>query len=80
MLDVATEADAGRGRKRDGRGVVADHRVDRRVTCSYIYLCDGDFGAAFIKICAILPLPGKIWFNGHEWAKRQAATTGDRLS
>jgi hypothetical protein len=35
-----------------------------------------DFGPAFIKICAYFPYPGKIWFNGHEWAKRQAAKAG----
>jgi hypothetical protein len=33
-------------------------------------------GPAFIKICAYFPYPGKIWFNGHEWAKRQAARAG----
>ncbi|MCW3820465.1 hypothetical protein ONA91_39145 [Micromonospora sp. DR5-3] len=51
-------------------------RVDRRVTCYYFYLWDTDFGPAFIKICAYFPYPGKIWFNGHEWAKRQAAKAG----
>jgi hypothetical protein len=24
----------------------------------------------------LLPLPGKIWINGHEWAKRQASKAG----
>ncbi|MFR9781084.1 hypothetical protein ACL02O_34250, partial [Micromonospora sp. MS34] len=33
-------------------------------------------GPAFIKICAYFPYPGKIWFNGHEWAKRQATKAG----
>lgn len=51
-------------------------RVDRRVTCYYFYLWDTDFGPAFIKICAYFPYPGKIWFNGHEWAKRQATKAG----
>ncbi|HZO66940.1 MAG TPA: hypothetical protein VFB74_18225 [Kribbellaceae bacterium] len=37
---------------------------------------DADFGLAFIKICAYFPYPGKIWFNGHEWAKRQAVKAG----
>jgi hypothetical protein len=52
------------------------NRVERRVTCYYFYLWDDDFGPAFIKICAYFPYPGKIWFNGHEWAKRQAAKVG----
>ena len=31
---------------------------------------------AFIKVCAYFPYPAKIWVNGHEWAKRQAAKAG----
>jgi hypothetical protein len=34
------------------------------------------FGPAFIKTCAYFPYPGKVWLNGHEWAKRQAAKAG----
>ena len=52
------------------------YKADRRVTCYYFYLWDADFGAAFIKICSYFPYPGKIWINGHEWAKRQAAKAG----
>ncbi|MGS2617806.1 hypothetical protein ACVCAH_25275 [Micromonospora sp. LZ34] len=52
------------------------NRVDRRVTCYYFYLWDADVGPAFIKVCAYFPYPGKIWFNGHEWAKRQAVRAG----
>jgi hypothetical protein len=51
-------------------------KVQRRVTCFYFYLWDVDFGPAFIKICAYFPYPAKIWLNGHEWAKRQAAQAG----
>src|SRR4051812_37125558 len=51
-------------------------KADRRVTCYYFYLWDVDFGPAFIKICAYFPYPAKVWLNGHEWAKRQAAQTG----
>jgi hypothetical protein len=51
-------------------------KADRRVTCYYFYLWDEDFGPAFIKICAYFPYPGKVWVNGHEWAKRQAAKAG----
>jgi len=51
-------------------------KTERRVTCYYFYLWDTEAGPAFIKICAYFPYPGKIWFNGHEWAKRQAAHAG----
>ena len=49
---------------------------DRRVSCYYFYLWDLDFGPAFVKICTYFPYPAKIWINGHEWAKRQAAQAG----
>src|SRR6266487_5401134 len=52
------------------------YKADRRVTCYYFYLWDDDFGPAFIKLCAYFPYPNKIWVNGHEWAKRQAAKAG----
>jgi hypothetical protein len=51
-------------------------KADRRVTCYCFYLWDADFGPAFIKVCAYFPYPAKIWVNGHEWAKRQAAKAG----
>jgi hypothetical protein len=51
-------------------------KAGRRVTCYYFYLWDEDFGPAFIKVCAYFPYPAKIWVNGHEWAKRQAARAG----
>jgi hypothetical protein len=51
-------------------------KADRRVTCYYFYLWDAGFGPAFIKVCAYFPYPAKIWLNGHEWAKRQAARAG----
>jgi len=51
-------------------------KADRRVTCYYFYLWDAEFGPAFVKICAYFPYPAKIWINGHEWAKRQAARAG----
>ena len=52
------------------------YKADRRVTCYYFYLWDGGFGPAFIKVCAWFPYPAKIWLNGHEWVKRQAAKAG----
>jgi hypothetical protein len=51
-------------------------KSDRRVTCYYFYLWDDGFGPAFIKVCAYFPYPAKIWVNGHEWVKRQAAQAG----
>jgi hypothetical protein len=51
-------------------------KADRRVTCYYFYLWDAGFGPAFIKVCSYFPYPAKIWVNGHEWAKRQAARAG----
>jgi hypothetical protein len=43
---------------------------------SDLTLWDADFGPAFIKICAYFPYSGKVWINGHEWAKRQATKAG----
>jgi hypothetical protein len=51
-------------------------REDRRVTAYYFYIADAQFGLGFIKLCAYFPYPGKVWLNGHEWAKRQAAAEG----
>ena len=51
-------------------------KADRRVTAYYFYVVDADFGHGFIKICAYFPYPGKVWVNGHEWAKRQATKEG----
>jgi len=52
------------------------NRTERRVTCYYFYVWDEALGPAFLKICAYFPYPGKIWVNGHEWAKRQAIRAG----
>jgi hypothetical protein len=52
------------------------NRVERRVSCYYFYLWDADVGPAFVKICTYFPYPGKIWLNGHDWAKRQATRAG----
>jgi hypothetical protein len=51
-------------------------KQQRRVTVFYVYLWDDDFGPAFIKICSYFPYPIKVWVNGHEWTKRQAAKAG----
>jgi hypothetical protein len=52
------------------------YKADRRVTCYYFYILDAEFGPCFLKICAYFPYPVKLWCNGHEWAKRQAAQRG----
>jgi hypothetical protein len=52
------------------------YKADRRVTCFYFYVWDVDFGPAFIKICTYFPYPIKVWLNGHEYVKRQAAQAG----
>jgi hypothetical protein len=51
-------------------------KAQRRVICYYFYLWDDEFGPAFIKVCSYFPYPAKVWVNGHEWAKRQAARAG----
>jgi hypothetical protein len=51
-------------------------KEERRVGVYYFYIADADFGASFIKICTYFPYPAKVWLNGHEWAKRQAARNG----
>ncbi len=61
---------------REGAPQFSFGKAERRVTCYYFYLWDADFGPAFIKICAYFPYPAKVWLNGHEWAKRQAAKAG----
>ena len=48
----------------------------RRVGAYYFYILDEEFGPAFIKICPYGPWSAKVWVNGHEWAKLQAAKAG----
>src|SRR6266545_3937464 len=47
-------------------------KAERRVTVYYFYVLDREFGPGFIKLCSYFPYPGKVWVNGHEWAKTQA--------
>ena len=42
----------------------------------YFYILDRDFGPAFIKLCSYFPFTGRVWLNGHEWAKRQLDHAG----
>lgn len=59
-------------------GVVSYEFVkeQRRVNAYYFYILDRQFGPGFIKLCSYFPYPGKVWLNGHEWAKRQAEQQG----
>ena len=51
-------------------------KEERRVGTYYFYIYDDEFGPGFIKACTYFPYPGKVWLNGHEWAKRQAQRAG----
>jgi hypothetical protein len=51
-------------------------KEQRRVSVFYVYIFDEQIGPGFIKICSYFPYPVKVWVNGHEWAKRQAAAAG----
>jgi hypothetical protein len=51
-------------------------KADRRVSVFYFYVWDAEFGPGFIKLCTYFPYPAKVWLNGHEWAKQQAAAAG----
>ena len=55
-------------------------KEERRVGIYYFYIYDTDFGPGFIKVCTYFPYPAKVWCNGHEWAKRQAARAGLRFT
>jgi hypothetical protein len=55
-------------------------KEDRRVGMYYFYVLDPEFGPGFIRICTYFPYPSRVWVNGHEWAKRQAARAGIAFS
>ena len=42
----------------------------------YVYALDADFGPFFIKFGSYFPYTGRVCLNGHEYAKRRAATAG----
>ena len=65
-------------RRRDARGdsypwIV---RTTGVVNQYYVYAVDRDFGPFFLKFSSYFPYNAKLCFNGHEWAKRQAAQAG----
>jgi hypothetical protein len=61
---------------RPGMSMFEFVKEERRVGMYYFYVLDPEFGPGFIKICTYFPYPTKVWCNGHEWAKRQAAREG----
>ncbi|MGH7310098.1 MAG: hypothetical protein ACREK6_15540 [Candidatus Rokuibacteriota bacterium] len=66
-----------RGKGEHGKAVCFGfEKADRAVTVYYFYVLDPEFGAGFVKLCTYFPYPGKVWANGHEWVKRQAAREG----
>ena len=42
----------------------------------YFYCVDANFGPFFLKFSSYFPYTAKLYVNGHEWAKRQAARAG----
>jgi hypothetical protein len=60
----------------DGRAYPWLVRSTALVNHYYFYGVDRDFGPFFLKFCSYFPYNAKLCLNGHEWAKRQAATTG----
>lgn len=42
----------------------------------YVYAVDEDFGPFFLKFSSYFPYTARLCLNGHEYAKRQAATAG----
>jgi hypothetical protein len=82
LIGVAQErASTFRSRKRKesgGRVRFEFYRGSVAVNHYYFYLLDEDFGPAFIKLCSYFPFTGRVWLNGHEWAKRQLTRLGLR--
>ena len=42
----------------------------------YFYGFDAGFGPFYVKFCGYFPFTGQIYFNGHEYAKRQCRKEG----
>lgn len=82
FIGVAQErASSFRSRKRKEPGGLLYfdfYRGSVAVNHYYFYLLDPDFGPAFIKLCSYFPFTGRVWLNGHEWAKRQLTKLGLR--
>lgn len=79
FIGVSQEkANAFKARKKDQSGYVGFEysRQSVYVNHYYFYIQDGDFGAAFIKVCTYAPYPIKVCLNGHEWVKQQLRKEG----
>ncbi len=63
-------------RNADGRAYPWIVRATGVVNHFYVYAVDADFGPFFLKFCSYFPYNARLCINGHEWAKRQAATAG----
>jgi len=74
--EYALVTDARTTRRPSGAPWFTFAKAQRRVSAYYFYLWDTQMGGAFIKVSSYFPYPMKIWINGHEWAKRQAAAAG----
>jgi len=81
-VGVAQERTSGwKGTRRslDRGGFTFDFsRVSVYVNAYYAYLWDADWGLSFIKLSGYAPWGGRVYLNGHEWAKRQLAKRGVR--
>lgn len=51
-------------------------RVSLFVNAYYCYIWDAEWGPSFIKLSGYAPWGGRVYLNGHEWAKRQLARRG----
>src|SRR5258708_26935438 len=45
-----------------------------------VYGFDDDFGPFYLKFCGYFPFTGRIYLNGHEYAKQQCAKAGIAFS
>jgi hypothetical protein len=54
-----------------GQGYPWIVRSTAMVNHYYFYGVDEDFGPFFLKFCSYFPYNGKLYLNGHEYAKRQ---------
>ena len=52
------------------------YRSTAMVNHFYFYGVDREFGPLFIKFCTYFPYNAKLYFNGHEWLKRQLKQKG----
>jgi hypothetical protein len=79
-VGVAQERTTGwRGTKRPlerGGFTFGFSRTSVYVNQYYCYLWDADWGPTFIKLSGYAPWGGRVWLNGHEWAKRQLERRG----